>query len=68
MFAKAFTRQGEPDLFLTLEYADWAAFDRGVEYFQKLAEKMPAHRTPPGKPPWIAVPRARLAAITSFRN
>lgn len=40
MFANAFPRQGEPDLFLAVEYANWAAFDRGAEYFEKMAEKV----------------------------
>ena len=33
-------REDEPDLILTVEYANWAAFDRGVEYFEELSTKL----------------------------
>jgi hypothetical protein len=33
-------REGEADLFLTVTYANWAAFDRGEEYFNKIREKV----------------------------
>ena len=33
-------RRDEADLILTVEYANWAAFDRGVEYFEELSIKL----------------------------
>ena len=36
----AFPRDDEPDLMLMVEYKNWAAFDRGNEYFDKIAEKL----------------------------
>ena len=40
MFANPNSREGEPDLFLTVTYKNWAAFDRGVEYFEELGSKV----------------------------
>ncbi len=40
MFANPNKRDGEPDLYLTVTYKNWAAFDRGVEYFEKLGEEV----------------------------
>jgi hypothetical protein len=40
MIPIAFPRDGEPDLMLMVEYKNWAAFDRGNEYFDKLAVKL----------------------------
>jgi len=40
MYSNTSTREGEPDLYLTVTYKNWAAFDRGVEYFEKLGEKV----------------------------
>jgi hypothetical protein len=40
MYSNASQREGEPDLFLTVTYANWAAFDRGVEYFEELGSKI----------------------------
>lgn len=40
MFANPDQREGEPDLFLTVTFKNWAAYDRGVEYFEKLGEKV----------------------------
>ena len=40
MFNVAFPRDGEPDLMLMVEFANWAAFDAGNEYFDKLAERL----------------------------
>ncbi len=40
MIPIAFPRDGEPNLMLMVEYKNWAAFDRGNEYFDKLAEKL----------------------------
>lgn len=34
------SRRGEPDLILTVTYANWAAFDRGVEYFEEIGSKV----------------------------
>ena len=34
------SRKGEPDLVLTVTYANWAAFDRGVEYFEDIGSKV----------------------------
>lgn len=35
-----FTRDEEPDLILMVEFKNWAAFDQGVEYFEKLATEL----------------------------
>ena len=40
MYAAANAREGEPDLILTVTYKNWAAFDRGVEYFEELGERI----------------------------
>lgn len=40
MYAMANSREGEPDLILTVTYKNWAAFDRGVEYFEELGERI----------------------------
>lgn len=40
MYANTTPREGEPDLYLTVTYANWAAFDRGEEYFEKIREKV----------------------------
>ncbi len=40
MYANANSREGEPDLYLTVTYKNWAALDRGVEYFESLGEKV----------------------------
>jgi len=40
MFSNTSPRKGEPDLFLTVTYANWAAFDRGEEYFNSIREKV----------------------------
>lgn len=40
MFGNAAARDGEPDLYLTVTYANWAAFDLGEEYFNKIREKV----------------------------
>ena len=40
MFAATSARKGEADLILTVTYKNWAAFDRGVEYFEKLGAKI----------------------------
>ena len=40
MFSNVNPREGEPDLYLTVTYKNWAAFVRGVEYFEKLGEKI----------------------------
>ena len=36
----SFTRDNEPDLMLLVEYPNWAAFDRGQEYFEQLATRI----------------------------
>lgn len=36
MYSNPNSRHGEPDLILTVTYANWAAFDRGVEYFEEI--------------------------------
>ena len=38
MYLNNDSRKGEPDLFLTVTFANWAAYDRGVEYFEELSE------------------------------
>lgn len=40
MWSNVAAREGEPDLILTVEYANWAAFDLGVEYFEELSVKL----------------------------
>lgn len=40
MYANANPRDGEPDLYLTVTYKNWATFDRGVEYFEGLGAKV----------------------------
>ena len=40
MYSNNDARDGEPDLFLTVTYANWAAYDRGVEYFEALSAKI----------------------------
>ena len=40
MWSNPSSREGEPDLILTVEYANWAAFDRGIEYFDELSKKL----------------------------
>ena len=34
------SRADEPDLILTVEYTNWAAFDRGIEYFDELSARL----------------------------
>jgi hypothetical protein len=36
----AFTRDGEPDVIFLVEYKNYAAFDKGMEYFEKQAEEI----------------------------
>jgi hypothetical protein len=40
MIPIAFPRDGEPNLMLMVEFKNWAAFDRGNEYFDQLAEEL----------------------------
>ena len=40
MYSATNARDGEPDLILTVTYKNWATFDRGVEYFEELGEKI----------------------------
>ncbi|HSD68047.1 MAG TPA: hypothetical protein VLB07_00780 [Woeseiaceae bacterium] len=40
MFSNTSAREGEPDLYLTITYKNWAAFDRGVEYFEELGARL----------------------------
>ena len=40
IIANSWTRDGEPDLMLMVEYKNWAAFDRGNEYFDELAKRL----------------------------
>jgi len=40
MYSNANPRDDEPDLYLTVTYANWAAFDRGVEYFEELGSQI----------------------------
>jgi len=39
-FSNTSARKGEPDLYLTVTYANWAAFDRGEEYFNAIRDKV----------------------------
>lgn len=34
------SREGEPDLLLVVTYKNWATFDRGDDYLEKLSEKI----------------------------
>jgi len=40
MYSNVNQRAGEPDLYLTVTYANWAAFDLGAEYFEELGSKI----------------------------
>jgi hypothetical protein len=40
MYSNVASREGEPDLILTVTYANWAAFDLGEEYFNKIRDKV----------------------------
>lgn len=40
MFSNTSPRHGEPNLFLTVTYANWAAFDRGEEYWNSIRDKV----------------------------
>lgn len=40
IYSNVNTREGEPDLYLTVTYKNWAAFDRGVEYFENLSSQI----------------------------
>ena len=40
MYSNVNPREGEPDLYLTVTYKDWASFDRGVEYFENLSSEI----------------------------
>ena len=40
MYMNPDKRDGEPDLYLTVTYKNWATYDRGVEYFEALGEKV----------------------------
>jgi len=40
MLANVAAREGEPDLYLTVTYANWAAYDLGEEYFNKIRDKV----------------------------
>jgi hypothetical protein len=40
MYGNSSPRAGEPDLYLTVTYANWAAFDRGEEYFNAIRDKV----------------------------
>jgi 3-hydroxy-3-methylglutaryl CoA synthase len=36
MYSNPNSREGEPDLILSVTYANWAAFDISIEYFEKI--------------------------------
>ena len=40
VLANVAARDGEPDLYLTVTYANWAAFDLGEEYFNNIRDKV----------------------------
>ena len=40
MYSNPNSREGEPDLILTVSYANWAAFDTGAEYFEELSTRL----------------------------
>ena len=40
MYSNVSPREGEPDLYLTTTYANWAAFDTGNEYFDRISTEI----------------------------
>jgi hypothetical protein len=40
MYANPSAREGEPDLILSVTYKNYAAFDLGIEYFEKVSEQL----------------------------
>lgn len=40
MYSNTSPREGEPDLFLTVTYKNWAAFDVSNEYFEGISEEI----------------------------
>ena len=40
MIPVSFPRDGEPNLMLMVEFKNWASFDRGNDYFDKLAQRL----------------------------
>lgn len=40
MYANASPRDGEPDLYLTVTYKNWATFDLGEEYYNTIRDKV----------------------------
>jgi len=40
MYSNVAAREGEPNLILSVTYANWAAFDLGEEYFSKVRDKI----------------------------
>ncbi len=40
MYSNVSAREGEPDLYLTTTYANWAAFDTGNEYFERISTEI----------------------------
>ena len=40
MWSNVAARENEPNLILTVEYANWAAFDLGIEYFEEISVKL----------------------------
>jgi hypothetical protein len=40
VYANTWAREGEADLVLTITYKNWAAFDRGTEYFEEMSRKL----------------------------
>ena len=40
MWSNVAARKDEPNLILTIEYANWAAFDLGIEYFEDMSKRL----------------------------
>lgn len=40
VYSNTAPREGEPDLYLTVTYKNWAAFDLGEEYFNSIRDKV----------------------------
>jgi hypothetical protein len=40
MYGNPAAREGEPDLYLVVTYKNWAAYDLGEEYFNKIRDKV----------------------------
>lgn len=65
MWSNPASRKDEPDLILTVEFANWAAFDLGIEYFEEMSKKL---RGSTEKMRQLGVAREELREIGSTFN